>query len=223
MSLVISTWLWGDKFSSEDVAKLAAGVARNLKQPHRFICVTDEDLSGIETTCVKDPGLTKQKGCFARLRMFDDVWQREIGLQKDDRFVCIDLDTVITGELDPLFDRPEPFVIMRRANKSNPCPFNGALMMLRAGSDAHVWETFSLEKVKQVPFYEFPDDQGWIWHMLPGAAGWDVGPKHGVYVWQKRGWPGGDELPKDARLVTFVNKGPRDITHLEWVREHWRL
>ena len=73
-----------------------------------------------------------------------------------------------------------------------------------------------------MPRHDFADDQGWIWHKLPNAAGWKVGPEHGIYVYKKRGWPGGDDLPEGARLVTFINKHPAQFAHLGWVKEHWR-
>lgn len=233
--LTVVTWLWGDKFGPDDVAKLAAGVRRHLNQDYRFVCVTDHEeyfsagiwsqrISGeVISTPIWDRDLLSTKGCFARLRMFDPGWQEELCV--DDRIVNIDLDTVITGPLDPLFDRPEPFVIMQGANAVNPCPFNGALQLLRAGAHPEVWSDFSLEKAKAVPFYEFPDDQGWLHHKLPGAAGWRVGPEHGIYVYQKPGWPGGKaetKLPAGARLVTFINKTPKDVLHLDWVRENYR-
>src|SRR4051794_33955432 len=102
--LTICTWKWGDKFSADDVAKLSAGVARHLRQPHRFVCITD-DTRGLTVECgaIRDVDLLRVKGCFARLRMFDPEAQKGSGLSEGDRLVCIDLDTVITGPLDPLF------------------------------------------------------------------------------------------------------------------------
>lgn len=232
--LVISTWLWGSKFCADDVVKLAAGVKRHLKQPHRFLCIGDDirrlprDM-GATVIWADDVPLTEQKGCYARLRMFDPAWQRYLGIE--DRVVNIDLDTIITGPLDPLFDRPEPFVIMQKGNASNPCPFNGALMMIRSGAHPEVWSDFSVEAASKVAFYEFPDDQGWIWHKMPNAAGWKCGPESGVYVFRKPGWPsfdrkmarGGDELPEGARLVTFSGgRSPLKYKSLPWVQEHWR-
>jgi hypothetical protein len=148
-----------------------------------------------------------------------------------DRIVCIDLDTVITGALDPLFDRPEPFVIMQKGNASNPCPYNGALMMIRAGAHPEVWTDFSLEAAAETAHYEFPDDQGWIWHKIPNAAGWKCGSETGVFVFRKPGWPsfdrkmkrGRDDLPKGARLVTFSGgRSPQKYEHLDWVKQNWR-
>lgn len=235
--LTVCTWLWGDKFGPEDVRKLKAGVARNLRQPHRFLCVSDKDNEArlvdarvsCEITRIQHPDLTLIKGCYARLAMFSPSWQREIGV--DDRLVCIDLDTVVTGELDPLFDRPEPFLIMQKGNASNPCPFNGALQMVRAGAHPEVWSDFTVEAAAKVPFYEFPDDQGWIWHKLPNAAGWVCGRDSGVFVFRKPGWPGfthardirpDDHLPKGARLVTFSGgRSPQKFSHLQWVKQNW--
>jgi hypothetical protein len=236
MSLTVCTWLWGTKFGPEDVAKLAAGVKRNLRQPHRFICVTDREEffnagiwsqaigADILATPMWSRGLTKVKGCFARLEMFNPEWQQEIGVKSGDRIVLVDLDSVITGQLDPLFDRPESFLIMQKGNASNPCPFNGALQMLRAGAHPEVWADFSLEAAAKTAHYEFPDDQGWLWHKLPNAAGWVCGQESGVYVYQKRGWPGGKvniKLPDGARLVTFINKTPEAVGHLDWVKDNW--
>jgi hypothetical protein len=217
--LTICTWRWGNKFKDSDIAKLERGLRRHVSQPFRFFLV--------EGDSIWDPGLTEIKGCFARLRMFDPEWQRAHGIDEGERIVCIDLDMVVTGELDPLFDRPETFCITQGGNASNPCPYNGCLQMLRAGSHANVWREFSLDAAMRVPFYSFPDDQGWLAAVMAGAAGWKIGPESGVYVYQKPGWPGypdktHTELPDGARLVTFINKHPNDVGHLEWVRRHWR-
>jgi hypothetical protein len=210
--LIISTWIWGTKYQGLDyLDHLVRGVARHLSEPHRFVVVTPPDIH-----------LTEIPGCFARLRMFDPEWQRSIAMEDGDRLVCTDLDVVITGPLDDLFDRPEPFVILQGANAANPCPYNGSLMMLRTGAHPEVWSEFSVEAAGAAPFYEFPDDQGWLAHKVPGAAGWKAG-EGGVYAFQKPGWPKGEALPADARFVAFPGKrDPSQFTHLPWVKEHWR-
>lgn len=209
--LTICTWLWGDKYSQDDVRKLRAGVERNLNQEHRFlVCFPTHG----------DVELTKIPGCFARLRMFDAGWQS--AYTDAERFVCIDLDVVITGPLDPLFNRAENFCILQGANAANPCPYNGSLWMLRAGYRPDVWSDFSIEAAGKVPFYEFPDDQGWLHHKLPNAAGWNVGSQSGVYAFQKPAWPRGDDLPADARMVVFPGwRSPEKFKHLPWVQENW--
>lgn len=208
--LHVTTWLWGDKYSPDYLDKLRAGLARNIAQSYRF-------------EVIRPTGrLTEIKGCFARLQMFDPEWQKARGIQDRDRIVQMDVDSIITGPLDPLFDRQEPFVILQGGNYQ-PCKFNGALWMLRAGAHPEIWSEFSLDAAAKVPYHEFPDDQGWLWHHLPDAPGWQTGPSSGCYVYQKPGWPTGEQLPDGARFVTFAGKRrPDQITHLDWVKEHWQ-
>lgn len=221
-SLTVSTWLWGRKYDQSDVVKLHNGLKRNLKQPFRFILFSSllSNPVGIECHEIPDFELTYLPGCFARLRMFDPGFQETLNIKG--RLVCIDLDTVITANLDPLFDRTEPFLILQGANSANPCPYTGALIMVRNGAYPQLWRDFNIATVASlIQFYEFPDDQGWIWHKIPDAAGWKAGV-NGVYAFKKPGWPNGDYLPRDARLVTFNgSRSPKKYAYLDWVKRNW--
>jgi hypothetical protein len=229
MTLAICTWLWGDKYDRSHVERLAAGVRRHLKQAHRFLCLTERERvvtfgDGIERHAIKDPGLTQFKGCFARLRLFDPGWQRNRGFAPGDRVVNLDLDVVLTGGLDVLFDRPEPLVVLQGANAANPCPYNCSVFMFRAGAHSELWSDFSLNRLVDIPTYEFPDDQGWLWLRAPHAAVWPVGAPSGIYAFQKPGWPPNSvALPADARMVAFIGwRKPDAFGHLPWLKEHWR-
>lgn len=228
--LTVCTWSWGNKYPVSYARKVAAGFARHLKMPHRFIVLTDNPKAFLPTGLSvweiprQDRSLLDIKGCFARLRTFDPEWQRAYGILEGDIVAWVDLDVVVTGELDPLFARPEPFVIFQGANSVNPCPYNGSLMMLRAGKHPEVWSKFSLSAAQSVPFYSFPDDQGWLAHIAPGAAGWQAGSGSGVYAFNKPGWPGGISLPAGARMVCFPgSKDPSLLRTVGWVRENWRV
>lgn len=207
--LIISTWAWGSKYGPEYVERLRAGVARNLSQPHEFRVFTPEP---------EDEHLTQIPGCFARLRAFDPDWQARNGITG--RLVCLDLDLIVTGPLDEVFDRPESFVILGDVNTSNPCPINGSVWMLRAGTRPDVWTDFSLDAARMIPFDSFPDDQAWFDHKMPGAATFTH--EHGAYAYQKKHWPRGEALPKNASIVAFPGwRDPSGFTHLDWVKRHW--
>jgi hypothetical protein len=215
--LHVSTWIWGNSlYGDEHLAKLEAGVARHLKQPYRWMVCRPMPV---------DAYLTRVPGCFARLRMFDPDWQMSQGIAPGDRLVCLDLDSVVTGTLDPLFDREEPFVILQGANASNPCPYNGSVQMLRSGYFPDIWSRFSLEAARTVRHFVFPDDQGWLWDKMPDAAGWKAGSASGIYAFQKPGWPSrSTALPADARLVVFPGfRDPSQFVELPWVQQHWRV
>lgn len=225
--LTVVTYLWGDKYSLDDVRKLEAGLRRHMGEPYRFAVITDNVKRGHDLPMWPIPKadlpLTKIPGCFVRLRLFDPEWQAEHAIAEGDRIASIDLDVVATGDLYPTFYRPENFMIVTGANAANPCPYNGSLWMLRAGYRPDVWSDFSLEAASKVPFYEFPDDQAWFAHKLPGVTGWKVGSPSGIYAFQKPGWPKGDDLPNDARLVVFPGwRSPERFKHLQWVKENWR-
>lgn len=220
----VVTWCWGDKYPQHYVDRLNRGVLRHLSQPHKFVVVSEG--ARVRTECaarwaIPDEALTKERGCFARLRIFDPGWLHRNGVDEDDKVLCIDLDAVITGPLDPLVDRPSPFTILQGVNSaSHPCPYNGSIWMLRAGYRPDVWSDFSLEAAAKVPFAEFPDDQGWMHHKIPDAAAYT--DADGVWAFHKGPWRTGDNLPQGARIVVFPGRrDPAQFQHLRWVRDHW--
>ena len=231
MALNVVTWFWGTKYDEMDVAKWAAGVTRNLRQHHRLLVFTDRTLEGlpksVEQIEIKDQNSSMMdRSCFCRLRIFDRATQRQFGLS--DRIACIDLDAIMVANMDDLFNNNEDLMILKGANSSNPNPFNCSVMMLKAGKHHEVWDDFTVESAKAVPYYEFPDDQGWIWHKLPRASGWKVGSSSGIYAFQKPGWPSvtmRDTLPAYAKIVCFVgSKKPHQYAgRLSWLDLHWRL
>jgi hypothetical protein len=159
--LRILTWRWGEKYSDDYVNRLRDAVRRNLGLPHTFRVVVPEP---------KDAHLTRIKGCFARLRAFDPAWQERQEFKAGDRIVCLDLDLIVTGALDVLLSRPEPFAILSGVNSANPCWANGSVWWTTAGYRPDVWEDFSLEAASELPAYEFADDQLWLAHKLPDAG-----------------------------------------------------
>jgi hypothetical protein len=229
MALDVITWMWGDKYGMRDVVRLFKAVKSNLNLDHRFHVFSDPEYQHLETAYgikahkIEDPNLM-DRSCYCRLRMFDPRWQQRHGMHGT--IVSLDLDVVITGALDPLFTTANTFMILQGANAVNPNPFNASVMLLQSGYHTDVWDSFSVKKASTVPYHEFPDDQGWIWHKLPNAAGWPVG-KSGIYAFQKPGWPGWpkgghDALPVNARLVSFIGRRkPEQYTALPWVRKFW--
>lgn len=221
--LIVTTWLWGGAYGDHYARKLASAVHRNLTQPHRFIVFTDSPrhLPGTEQFQILNTSLLAKPGCFVRLRLFDIAWQNNLGIRPGDRVVNLDLDLVVTGPLDELFDRKDDFTILQGINSTNPCPYNGSVWMLLAGATPGVWTEFSLDESEKIPFHAFPDDQGWFHHKMPNAGAW--GPADGVYGFKKKGWPSGDELPQGAKIIAFPGwRDPSKYEHLKWIKDNWR-
>lgn len=236
--LSVVTWKWTPKpryrstFGPETVNILASMVRRHYPHPHRFICVTD-NTDGIDTSRVEvlpdwrdyaslpSPHGDKNPSCYRRLRMFHPDAAQWFG----PRFVSLDLDVVITGDLTPLWNRPEDIVLWGETNKRPGSHYNGSMILLRAGSRPQVWTDFDPIKspVRSVAAKAWGSDQGWISCRLGGReAKWTKAD--GVYSFRndlKQEHP----LPKDARIVMF--HGATDpwaipAQRLRWVREHYR-
>jgi len=218
------------KFGPESVNVLRRMVARHYDQPHTFVCITD-DPKGLDPEVTVIPLWTdfanlpsphgrKNPSCYRRLRIFSAEIEAVLG----HRFVCLDLDTVITGDLTALWDRSEDFVAYGETSPRSW--YNGSMMLLTAGARQKVWTTFDPRSSPQraLAAGRFGSDQGWISHCLgKGEAIWTT--KDGVYSYQVHLKHHGGTLPADARMVMWhgaIDPDSRTAQQLPWVREHYR-
>lgn len=88
--ITVACVFWGDKFPAEYVYNLKSMVERNTTVEHRFICLSDKKVDGIETRILK-PGY---EGWWNKLQLFDP------SNQLDERVVYFDLDTLIVNNID---------------------------------------------------------------------------------------------------------------------------
>jgi hypothetical protein len=192
VTLFVCSWLWGEKWPSVYVERLFAGVARNLRQDFRSVLITDQvGYAGADIVCqiaACRPSIVGSAGLPGANADVRSDMAGEIGARKGDRIVCIDVDAVITGRLDPLFDRDDEFTIMQGFNQTNPCPFNGSLWMFRAGERHDVWIDFRYRRASQIQGANplIADDQGWLHFKFPHAKAYT--PRDGVYAFKKIGW-----------------------------------
>jgi len=105
---------WGSKYGPEYVDRLYGMVARNLSRPFRFVCLTDrpEEIRA-EVTCAPIPRLPpiaqpKERG-WLKIASFSP----ELAGLLDETVLFLDLDVIVTGSLDPLFDHPGAFPMIR--------------------------------------------------------------------------------------------------------------
>lgn len=220
------TWKWGSRFNAEHVNVLRRMVARHYAAPHRFICVTNDAIAidpDVEIVAdredfasVPSPHGGANPSCYRRLRLFASDAAETFG----ERIVNLDLDLVITGDLRPLFDRPESFVGWQDAYW--PTQINGSLWMVAAAAHVGVWERFDPTSSPKVAFdrgYK-GSDQGYISMRLPGCAKWTFAD--GVYSFKKDKC---ETLPANARIVVF-HGDPKPWSdrcqRIDWIRQHYR-
>lgn len=208
-------------FTSEHVNTMRRMVERHYPRPLRFICVTD-DPKGLDSAVEAVPlwrdyaglaNITWPDGpsCYRRLKVFAESFAEVAG----ERFLCIDLDAVITRDVSPLWDRPEPFVIW------NPCNsrirYCASMFMMDAGAMSQVWNEFRPERMAEAKAAGCRgSDQAWINYLVPKTAQW---------TWRDGVWSYGDQvmkgrgglLPGNARIVVFCGKpDPWDVKARRW-------
>lgn len=232
----VVTWKWRSPtgyrstFTAQHVNTLFRMVKRHYPDGHRTICVTD-DPKGLDSHIevvplwkewadIQSPHGGHNPSCYRRLKMFSPQAKALFG----ERFVSLDLDTVITGDLRPLWNRPEDFVMW---DEQDPRSFyNGSMCLMTAGCRPQVWDRFNPETSPKEAKKDgkFGSDQGWISYVLKdGEAVWTKAD--GVYSYRLDILPKRGVLPLDARIVMWHGGhdpwGPQG-QRLPWVRKHWQ-
>lgn len=230
------TWKWPppkgyrSTFGPDTVNVLRRMIQRNYPLPHRF-CVVTAETQGLDPAVevippwndyadLPSPSGGKNPSCYRRLRMFAPDIESVFGK----RFVSLDLDMVITGDLTSVFDRPEDFVIW---GDTNPRTFyNGSFLLMSAGARAQVWTQFDPVKSPRASKAagHHGSDQGWLSHCLgPNEAKWTTAD--GVYSFRNHLQPKGNVLPANAKVVIWHGEhdpwGSLGRT-LPWVQECYR-
>jgi hypothetical protein len=237
-ALSVVCWKWRPHvgyrsvFTAEAVNTLRRMVARHYSRPHRFICVTD-DPAGLDPAVeyvplwndyadLRNPcGHPRNPSCYRRLRLFHPDAAQWFG----ERFVSLDLDTVVVGDLGPLWDRPEDFVIW--GDTARHTLYNGSMLLLRAGARAKVWTEFNPATSPRLAVRagQFGSDQGWIGYCLgPGEVMWTAAD--GVLSFRNEILRRGGRLPAGARIVMFHGQydpwSPKVQRSYPWVKEAYR-
>jgi hypothetical protein len=227
------TWKWHTKdsprsFAAKHVNIVRAMIARNYPREFRFICITD-DPKGLDERIetmpmpvrfdhIRSPQGTRFPNCYCRLWNFS----REASVLGE-RIFQLDIDVVITGDLQPLVDRSEDFVgwCDKRFvwNK-----IAGGAYLLRTGSMPQIWEDFDplTSPAQAFAAGNGGSDQGWMsFKMYPSPRFTEGLVKINWTPSRTR------EIPKGARMV-FTNGVQPPWSHetrrrYPWLKEHWKL
>lgn len=218
-------------YGPETVNTLRRMVARHYPQPHRFVCVTD-DADGIDAGIdivplwsdhagIPSPHGGKNPSCYRRLRAFSP----EIAGVFGSRFVSLDLDAVVVGDLAPLWDRPDDFVIWGDTNPQPGSHYNGSMLLMSAGARRQVWDRFDPVRspIESKAAGCWGSDQGWISYCLgAGEPRWTTAD--GVYSFRNHLQSGRSPLPADARIVLFhgrIDPWSPEAQQLPWVKRNY--
>lgn len=240
--LQIVLWKWdqpGAKnvYLPDHVDIMCSMLRRNLKGlPHRIVCVTDND-AGIhecETAHLwRDfddlPNASGKQlpSCYRRLKLYDRETQKDIGIDKGDRIVGIDLDTLICGDVRKVFQTEGVYVGWQLKNYLDRYVFNGSLQIFTAGTLQVIWDEFDpLTSPKKALDNGFRgSDQAWLSYKLIGEDGcigldWPVISSYPLHN-RIQG-----SLKAETKIIFFHGSekpwNPNAQFHTPWITRYWR-
>lgn len=206
LSVVCWKWKGTREYEAVHVNTLRQMVADHYPDPHRFICVTD-DADGLDPRIEVVPlpafdHLPVKKGspsCYVRLWAFSKEARQHLG----ERFVSLDIDVVITGDLRPLFNRTEEFVAW--SDPTGPqFRYQGGFYIMTAGTRAFVWDDFKGSESQAITQAAGLNgtDQAWMSYRMGDEASVDRDDG----IWKAREL-GRTPLAK-TRIVQLYGSGP---------------
>lgn len=228
VTLTIALFLWADptgrragQYGPADVERVAASIRKNLTLPHEVAVITDspphEFSSNVRHIPLWDT-FRSIGGCYTRLWAFHPSMREVIA----ERFAWMDLDCVVTGNLDPVFRRPEDIVFWRSATVAS-LPYNGSMVLMRAGARANLLDAFDPDKTPKETraLGMIGTDQAALAHILgPNEPVW-TSRNDGVAAFRRDCFKW---LPPDARIVFFPGKtkptNARTRLQHPWIEAH---
>lgn len=235
--LNVACFKWGTLYSSEDVNKIRAMVARNLKIPHVVHCVTD-DPRGLHPAIkshplLQHPNVHHDIGNARKTRIFESDF---LGLEGQ-FVVAIDIDMVIIDDLTFLTEAPQhDFMITRGFGQYANTRGHAALYRLKVGSHAYVWDRLVADpaaaveacqhhrglpghisdqrwldrQIETMPF--FPDGKVVYFRHHCGARGEPFGGRVGARLGLNTAMFGVAKAPPGTAVVSFAGQPkPADV------------
>jgi hypothetical protein len=208
---------FGAKYNSEYVNKLFRGIKRNTTKEFLFTCFTDNS-DGLDSAIeIKSLPLVRND-LFAKIGLYNKELYNE-----NDQIFYFDLDTVIVGLLDEIFEYSGDFMILRDFYRRNG--FGSGLMSWRPHAVDHMAKNYRGQRCAH-------GDQGWPEQQYPGADIWqkqypEKVISYKVHVQNKGrnrpGWTQHGGSLQTASIVCFHGRPmPHDVANLDWMQENWK-
>ena len=190
----------GEKYSSQYVNTLYSMVKRNLTIPFTMVCLTDNK-QGIDSDilCLDLP--KELTGWWCKPYMYS------ADLPLNGTILYMDLDVVVSGNLNKLFDyEPDNWCVIRdftRAMQPQWEKYNSSIVRFKVGQLHNVWAEFRKDPQKIIRSHF--GDQDWLWTAAKGTA--KLWPDEWIRSWK---W----EIRKDRHLQSGT-KGNRKFRTVE--------
>lgn len=240
--ITFASFLWSDParrrsytFTAQHAIILRNMLKRNCNLDFEFVCITDsreaaETLSKEHIRCVPlDTSKHVPGTCAVKLM----ARRPDIGGILGRRIALLDLDIVVTGNVDDIFTREEDCVFYRNPNHvegGRRAFYQGSVQLFDAGARSFLYTDFNPEITPAWVNRRYGGmEQAWLSERLGlNEALWTT--DHGIYGAGRLfdGRPDGgvtSELPENARIVVFPGDRMPDQDEVRkahnWVEEFY--
>lgn len=236
---------WGTRYGAEFVNRLHSTIKRQTSRPTRLVCFTDDE-TGIdeEVQCEPIPHINLPEKLRSPPWRKLAIWTSPLAdLEGDALF--LDLDLVITGNLDEMFDyEPGKFVAIENWTQPGQNIANTSVFRFPVGKHTHIYDNFHADPQPIIDKYvieqvyisrEIDQSQFAFW-----PSEWCVSFKHSLLPPVPLRWWKTPELPSETKVVAFTGKPDQDeailgkwpapwykkfyktIRPTPWIAEHWQ-
>ena len=211
---------WGDRYGSEYVNRLYKSIKKHTERPTRLICFTDNHQDFDKGILVSDLPIIElpQAIQYTPWRKLS-VWQYPLLDLKGD-ILFLDLDLVITGNIDRFFDfKPGKYCVIENWTQKGENIGNTSCFKFPVGKYSFIFNDFEENSeiiwkkyhIEQIYLSDKIDEQ-FFW-----PQDWCLSFKHNLLPsWPSRIWKPAD-LPKATSIVAFTGKpDPDDVINGIW-------
>jgi len=161
---MVTVWClsWGDKYPDYYVQRLKRETEKYLSVEHRFVCITDHDIEGVQTM----PPQVDWPGWWGKIQLFKP------GLAFSKVNLWLDLDIVLTGSLDSMIETygGSHFACAKNWAQSGHGGCQSSVMIWHGGKGCQaeiIYRLFDPKDARWPPSndYRFWGDQEFITHL----------------------------------------------------------
>jgi hypothetical protein len=198
------------------ITNLYKGVKRNTTKEFDFICFTNEPVKVDTNIQIKPLPMITTVGVLPRMYMFSKesgLWGRQV--------LCLDLDIVIVGNIDPLLEYTGEFCTRSKFMKGEEYKLDGDIMSFKAGQEntERFWAPF-VKNPEYVEELTNGRERYWVRHVAGDIAErWDkIVP--GAVISYKRHFKKGKHTKQTAIVSCHGAPRPHQIED-KLIKKNW--
>lgn len=216
---------WGDRYGPEYVNRLYGAIKRQTDRPTRLVCFTDNVegiIDDVQTEPIPDINLTPETISLPWRKLA--MWKYPLADLEGD-VLFLDLDLVITGNLDALLDyEPGRFCVIENWTQKGQNIGNTSVFKFPTGKYQHIYNDLqenpdrilSKYRIEQLYISREIDD------MVFWPKDWCVSFKHSLLPQWPMNFFKTPKLPADTKVVAFTGKPDQDEAVIgKWPEKKW--